>query len=301
MEKSEYSKKPLSISEQLSLLRSRGIVIENSEFAKHVLKTVSYYRFSAYLHPFKSKEIPDEYICGTSFNLCWQYYRFDRRLRFILIDAIERIEVATKTKIVNHFSEKYGAFGYRNQENYAKPFDSKRFLDLLNFVDEETKKSKEEFVEHFRQNYNVNNGLPIWMAMEVMTFGNMLTLFRLMKKQDKQAIAKELGSNEHVFESWLTTLNYVRNICAHHGRIWNRHLSINPLIPNKSTDWHETIYPINSTRIYSVLCILKFLLTKIAPQSQWTMRFYCLLRDFPQVHRISMAIPNNFEKSAIWK
>ena len=129
----------------------------------------------------------------------------------------------------------------------------------------------------------------------------MLTLFRLMKKQDKQVIAKSFGSNEHVFESWLTNLNYVRNICAHHGRLWNRQLAVNPLIPAKDLRWHEAAYPISSNRIYSTLCILKSLLDVIVPQSNWKARFYSILAEFPMIHRISMAIPEDFEKSAIWR
>lgn len=301
METALYSKQALSIVEQVSLLEKRGVLIENVTFAQQVLETVSYYRFSAYLYPFRKNDGTDNYVPGTSFNQCWQYYRFDRKLRFCIIDAIERVEVATKTRIVNHLAMKYGSFSYRNTSTFAKPLNFFRYQDLLSFIDTETKKSKEEFVEHFRCTYDTSNGLPLWMAVEVMTFGNMLTLFRLMKKQDKQVIAKSFGSNEHVFESWLTNLNYVRNICAHHGRLWNRQLAVNPLIPAKDLRWHEAAYPISPNRIYSTLCILKSLLDVIVPQSNWKARFYSILAEFPMIHRISMAIPEDFEKSAIWR
>lgn len=295
-----YSKKALSIADQISLLEKRGVLVEDTAFAQRVLETVSYYRFSAYLYPFRKNDGTDDYVSGTSFNQCWQYYRFDRRLRFCIIDAIERIEVATKTKIVNLLSTKYGPFAYRDQATFAMPTDLRRYNELLTFIDTETQKSKEEFVEHFRRTYDTSQGLPLWMAVEVMTFGNMLTLFRLMKKQDKQIIAKSLGSNEHVFESWLTNLNYVRNICAHHGRLWNRQLAVNPLIPAKDMKWHEAAFPISPNRIYSTLCTLQTLLSVIAPQSKWKSRFYDLLKEFPMIHRVSMAIPPDFEKSAIW-
>lgn len=296
-----YSKKALNISNQLLLLENRGVLIEDATFARQVLETVSYYRFSAYLYPFRKNDGTDNYIQGTSFNQCWQYYRFDRKLRFCIIDAIERVEVATKTRIVNHIATKYGPFSYRDVSTFAAPLNQLRYQELLSFIDSETQKSKEEFVEHFRRMYDTSNGLPLWMAVEVMTFGNMLTLFRLMKKQDKQVIAKSFGSNEHVFESWLTNLNYVRNICAHHGRLWNRQLAVNPLIPIKDVKWHEPLYPVNPNRIYSTLCILKSLLNVIVPQSNWQSRFYSILAEFPMIHRISMAIPDDFEKSAIWR
>ena len=296
-----YSKKPLSISDQISLLEKRGVHVEDIDFAKQVLETVSYYRFSAYLYPFRANDGTDNYVAGTSFEQCWQYYRFDRKLRFCIIDAIERVEVAVKTRIVNHLAAKYGPFSYRDASIFAVPPSQERYQELLTFIDTETKKSKEEFVVHFQRTYDTSNGLPLWMAVEVMTFGNMLTLFRLMKKQDKQVIAKSFGSNERVFESWLTNLNYIRNICAHHGRLWNRQIAVNPLIPAKDVKWHEPAYPVNPNRIYSTLCILKSLLDVIVPQSNWKSRFYSLLTDFPMMHRLSMAIPGGFEKSAIWR
>ena len=220
-------------------------------------------------------------------------------MRSCVIDAIERVEVAVKTQMVNHLAEKYGPFSYRNTSAFAARLNFSRYQELLTFIDTETQKSREEFVEHFRRTYDASAGLPLWMAVEVMTFGNMLTLFRLMKKQDKEVIAKSSGSNEHVFESWLTNLNYVRNICAHHGRLWNRQLAVNPLIPDKDVKWHETAYPVNPNRIYSTLCILKSLLDVIVPQSNWRSRFYSLLAEFPAIHRISMALPDDFENSAI--
>ncbi len=296
-----YSKQAQNITEQILLLQKRGVFINNLTFAQQVLETVSYYRFSAYLFPFRKNDGSDDYIAGTTFETCWQYYRFDRRLRVCIIDAIERVEVATKTKIVNLLATKYGPFAYRDSTIFAFPLNKARYSELLNFVDNETQKSKEEFVNHFRQTYDTANGLPIWMAVEVMTFGNMLTLFRLLKKQDKQAIAKSFGTNEKLFESWLTNLNYIRNVCAHHGRLWNRQLAVNPLIPEKDDKWHEQTYPVNANRIYSTLCILKTLLDSIAPQSNWKHRFYSLLNEFPMIHRVSMALPDNFEKSKIWQ
>lgn len=104
METALYSKQALSIVEQVSLLEKRGVLIENAIFAQQVLETVSYYRFSAYLYPFRKNDGTDNYVPGTSFNQCWQYYRFDRKLRFCIIDAIERVEVAAKTRIVNHLA-----------------------------------------------------------------------------------------------------------------------------------------------------------------------------------------------------
>lgn len=283
------------------MLQARGVTVEDIAFAELVLSSVSYYRFSAYLYPYRKRDGETGYELGTSFQKCWQLYHFDRRLRLCVLDAVERVEVAIKTRIVNTLSTKYGPFAYRDPSFLAKNLKTDRFMDLLHFVDEETKKSREEFVNHFRMKYDSQNGLPLWMAAEVMTFGNMLTLFRLMKKQDKNTIAKSFGSNEQIFESWLVHLNYIRNICAHHGRLWNRYMAVKAIMPLKDPRWNETEYPVNPNTIYSTLCIFKTLLDVAAPQSLWKQRFYALLREFPDISRVSMGIPSGFEQSAIWK
>lgn len=296
-----YAKPPLPIDAQLNLLESRGMTIEDREFATRALATVSYYRLSAYSFPYRSSNHPDHFVPGTTFSRVWNAYRFDRRLRSVVLDGIERVEIATRTKIVNRFSTQYGAFAYRDPANFAAPLDMVRFSKTLTFIDDETNRSNEEFVSHFRKAYDTTKGLPLWMAAEVMTFGNMLTFFRMLKKRDKKAIAKDFGVNADTFETWLKALNFVRNVCAHHGRLWNRHLAIAPGIPIKDPRWHERRYPIVPHRIYSVLCILKQLIDVIAPQSRWASRFAGLLAEFPDIHRLSMALPTGFEKSLIWR
>ena len=139
------------------------------------------------------------------------------------------------------------------------------------------------------------------MATEIMTFGNMLTFFRLMKNTDKQIVSSHFGLPRQVFESWLVSLNYIRNVCAHHGRIWNRSLAVSPLIPRKMAEWHEEKYSVEPSRIYSILCIFRFLLRYIAPQSRWSERLKELLAEFPDIPRLSMGIPAGFDQSELWK
>ena len=293
--KIQYAKPALTIEEQIKLLESRGMEIEDRDFAERALETVSYYRLSAYAFPYRSSAQPDRFVSGTTFSRVWNSYRFDRRLRSIVLDGIERVEIATRTKIVNRLSTQYGAFAYRDAANFAAPLDMVRFSKTLSFIDDETNRSNEEFVAHYRRTYDSSNGMPLWMAAEVMTFGNML------KKRDKKAIAIDFGLNADTFETWLKSLNFVRNVCAHHGRLWNRHLAIAPGIPMKDPKWHERRYPIVPHRIYSVLCILKQLIDVIAPQSGWSARFMGLLTEFPSIHRVSMALPTGFEQSLIWR
>ena len=228
-----YSKKALTIPEQIEFLQTHGVIIEDIDFAQLILKNVSFFRFRLYLFPFQKKDGSDIYVSGTSFFQVWQYYCFDRKLRLCVMDAIERIEVAVKTQIVNHLALKYGVLSYCDSSIFAMPLNVSRYSEFLSILDKTILRTNEEFVQEYCENYDKSNGLPIWMVLEIMTFGNMLTLFRLLKKQDKEIIAKAFYSNAVIFESWLAHLNYIRNICAHHARLWNRQMAVNPLIPKK--------------------------------------------------------------------
>lgn len=297
----KYEKTPLTIEQQIRLLKDRNLVVDNEEFARRILSTVSYYRLTAYLFPFRLKDDSNNFVQGTSIEMVWQYYRFDRKMRFLLIDVIERIEIAIKAMIVNHFSCHYGAFGYTETANFASPINVHRHEKMMECIYSEMNRSKEEFVKHFMTKYDTSQNLPLWMATEIMTFGTMLTFFRMMKKRDKQAIARPFGISEEVLESWLVSLNYIRNICAHHGRIWNRVLAVKPSIPKKLAEWHEDNFPVDVTRIYSILTIGMFLLRTIAPQSGWAMRLQTLLAEFPNIPRLSMGIQNNYQTSSLWR
>ncbi len=275
--------------------------MEDEAFTARILTTVGYYRLSAYLYPFRNKNGSDDFEPNTSMDKVWRYYRFDRRLRFLLIDAMERIEVALKAMIVSRFTLAYGAFGYTDTANFASHLKIQRHEEMLNVIRTEMERSKEEFVSHFKSKYDASEGLPLWMAMEIMTFGNMLTFFRLMKKQDKQAIANHFGIPEQVLETWLVSLNYIRNICAHHGRVWNRVLPVRPALPKKLQEWNDPRFPVNPTRIYSILTIARFLLRVIVPQSHWVLRLKAHLDEFQDIPRLSMGIPEGFENSALWR
>jgi len=296
-----YLKPSLTIEQQLQLLKKRGVVIDDDVFASRILLTIGYYRLTAYLYPFRLKDCSDNFVPGTSIEKVWRYYRFDRKLRFLIIDAIERIEVAIKGMIANRFTLLYGPFGYNETTSFAVPVDVKRHTEMLEFIHSATDKSKEDFVKHFKAKYDSSRGLPLWMATEVMTFGNMLTFFRQMKKQDKQAIARQFGISEEVLETWLVSLNYIRNVCDHHGRIWNKVLAVRPGIPKKLPQWHDERFPIEVSRIYSILTISRFLLNTIVPQSGWTGRLMALLTDFKDIPRLSMGMPEDFEQSPLWQ
>jgi len=111
----KYTKHALSFEEQAELLLSRGLIADRTDLISK-LKSVNYYRLSGYLYPFKQPN-SENYKDGTKFTEVWNRYRFDRKLRFLVLDGIERIEVALKTDIVFEFSRINGPFGHLNKKS----------------------------------------------------------------------------------------------------------------------------------------------------------------------------------------
>lgn len=299
----KYLKPALSFPEQADQLLARGLIADRETLINR-LESVNYYRLSAYWYTFRVKGASDDrLIPGTTLNVVWDRYAFDRQLRVLVIDAIERVEVAIRTQVVNQHSLKYGPFGYLNQ-NTLPGISVKDHHTFLKIIHDEAEKSREDFVLHYFDKYKrEEHNLPLWMACELLTFGGTLTLFRNVEKEIKQSIAAKFGVADKVLESWLLTLNFIRNVCAHHARLWNRGMdNKEPAIPrvNKHPQWHTPV-AIKPDRIFGVLTVLYYLLKQVAPQSHWRDRLIDLFDKHPDVPLKFMGFPDNWQDCPIWK
>jgi len=295
----KYTKPPLSFSDQAELLITRGLQAEKDVLVQR-LKEVNYYRLSAYWYPFREQN-SENLTPGSSFDVVWDRYIFDRQLRVIVMDAIERTEISIKTKLTNILTLKYGPFGYLDRVNLTN-MTFERHRHLLHKLNTETSRSKEAFIHHFQNKYTSEANLPLWMAIEIMDFGSMLTLFRGADQYAKREIANEYGVSAKIMESWLLTLNYIRNLCAHHGRLWNRVLPLKPILPkaSKTPAFHHPV-SIPSDRVFTILTILLYLIGYIAPQSAWPSRLIDLWgKKHPVIPLGNMGFPNNWVNSPIW-
>lgn len=298
----KYTKPALSFSAQADRLLSRGLEAEREALVDR-LESVNYYRLSAYWYTFRIPDDPDDRLRpGTTLEAVWDRYVFDRQLRLLVMDAIERVEVAVRTRSVNRHVMRYGPFGYLNRDTLPtiRVEDHRTFLEK---VRREAENSHEDFVQHYFRKYTLEHDLPLWMACELLTFGGTLTLFRHVEKDIKRDIAHDFGVADKVLESWLITMNFVRNICAHHGRLWNRGLGTKePAIPrpNKHPQWHAPV-AVASDRMFGVLTILHYLLKQVAPQSRWRDRLTALFDRHPGVPLRFMGFPDNWMACPIWK
>jgi len=243
-------------------------------------------------------------------------YVFDKRLRLLLLDAIERVEVAVRVD-ASHMLGGRDTFAHTNagllHGNFTKkpkPNGQTAHQDWITKYDKVLARSKEDFFKHYKNKYGLP--LPIWVSVELWDFGMLSTFYQGMQIVDKTVIANKYGvQNFMVMGSWLRTLNFVRNVAAHHSRLWNKNLVDQPKLPK--TGQIAAFDPIVndpllsqevSSRLYSVICILIHLLKIISPNSSWRDRLREMIDQFPQVPSLSisdMGFPLQWQQHDFWK
>jgi len=288
-----YPKQALSFPDQLAQLQQRDLQVHDAARAQHWLQRVSYYRLSAYFLPFKNGE---DFRTGTEFDDIAGLYIFDRKLRLLVLDAIERIEVALRTAITYEIGHAYGPFGHTDPANFSPNFNHAKFMAELTV---EERRAKETFASHFRRKYTSEPHLPVWMATELLSFGTISMLYGALTPAIKRTIAAEYGVPDRHFASWLHALSYVRNICAHHKRLWNRQMGIRPQLPSRSSAWPHDV-PDNS-RLYCTLVLLQHMLKIVSPRCHWRVRLFDLFNQHPSVDLAAMKIPFDWRTRAIWR
>lgn len=292
----KYEKPFLSFDDQADRLISRGMECDRDDLIIH-LKDVGYYRLSGYWYDYKNED--DSFQQGTQFPNVWDIYTFDRQFRLIVFDAIERVEVYFRTQLAHALAESGGPFGFKDQANLPR-LNDEQYDGFIKKCKDKCKKSREPFVVHFYEVYGDSHDLPpYWMLVNTMDFGQMLTLYRGAPVDIRTRIASDVGLPAKVLESWLVTLNTTRNICAHHGRLWNRTMGTRPIIPKRDSRWHVP-YRVRPGKVFCVLTMLSYILEQVAPKTGWRSRLFDLFERYPEINKRRMGFTEGWEKCPFW-
>jgi abortive infection bacteriophage resistance protein len=299
-----YTKPPLCFADQAVLLLQRGLEGIDIDELTSYLSRVNYYRLSAYTYPFKDMDAAgkESFKPGTTFKQIWRRYEFDQALRHLLMHAVEEVEVTIlRTQMVEQFSLLHGPFGYTDKANFDPDFSEYEFQTMLNDIGLATHRSSEYFVEHYRNKYREEPYFPLWIVSEMLSFGQLYTIYHYQQPVEKKTLAKKYNLGRPVLDSWLHTLNFVRNSCAHHSRLWNRKLPIEPLLPDirNRPEWHSPISFVN-TRIFCVLTLIQYLLSLIHPRNTWKANLITLLDGYSDIPLLEMGFPDNWHDCPIW-
>lgn len=211
------------------------------------------------------------------------------------MDGIERIEVALRTALTYEGAHRHGAFGYANPACFDPRFAHAALMDEIRDAEA---RSRESFVAHYRAKYRTEKFLPIWMASELLSFGWLSRLYAGSDPHTKRKIAGRFRVHDPVFVSWLHSLSYVRNVCAHHSRLWNRELAVRPALPRSSAAWPYAICGPN--RLYCILLIIRHCLLQISPGCHWHHRLLQLFDSHPEVDLSAMQCPAEWRRTAPW-
>jgi len=255
------------VSHGFHLPKSCQLIIPDERMAETYLLRIGYFRLSAYSLSFQT--IKDVFNPGTIFDNILKVYFFDRRLRLLVLDAIERLEVSIRAQIVNFLALKYHNSHWQDDPALFKP------------------------------PYALPNGAVVNIFKEI---GDIIT------KQDRQGIANFFGLHDKVFTSWMHAISYLRNLCAHHSRLWNREFAIKPdILLKPANPWISSLYNSNNHRCFYFLCVLKYLLDSANPGNNFSNKLVSLLNAFPEVPIQYLGIPSDgsgklidWQKEPLW-
>ena len=253
---------------------------------------------SGYWYPLLADKQNHLFKPGSTFDAAYNIYKFDSELRKLIITELEKIEVAVRTQTAYILSSQWDGYWFADASHFNNPV---RHAKILSKIDEEYQRSDEEFVTAFKSKYS-DPFPPSWITMEITSFGTLSILYNnLLPGRAKRSIAAYFGLPDTVFASWLHSIVYIRNICAHHCRLWNRTLSIRPLMPRSPRKPFVTL-PANGTRqVYFILSMTVYLLDIINPNHSFVERFKDLLSRYPSIDVRAMGFPAGWENEDIWK
>ena len=228
MKKVPYNKPALTYADQLKKLKERGLVINDESKFLELLEKKSYYRLSGYWYPLLSDKTKHIFKAGANFQTAYNIYLFDRCLRQLVVKEVEKIEVAIRAKMIYIFSHQFGPFWYIDPSNFK---NSKVHSDTISTISEEYNRSDAQFINAYKKKYS-NPLPPSWTGFEIISFGSVSRLYALIKSgKSKRMVSEYFGLDDKTLVSWMHGLVYVRNVCAHHSRIWNRVMRIQPVRP----------------------------------------------------------------------
>lgn len=309
--KRAYTKPHLTFSEQVEQLKRRGMIINDAAFAEHILATVGYYRMSGYWYPFR-KQIEgqsvrsDDFIEDVSFEEVNKLRLFDKRLSSVLFEMITDIEVAFRCKIA-YTVGKGDPFDYCLGGSCIDPRfqNSKKYYDWIDKHNKQIEKSSETFVQHYNETYS--STFPIWISCELWDFGMTSIFYDLLNRNYKDGIAASLGiKKSSVLASWLHSLNFIRNVCAHNARLWNRTLVATPKASNDilGLEFLGVKYG-SSVKIAPMIFIILWLTNTILPESESKKKLADVLDSFcelnlPCIGYSDMGFKEDWKTEKVW-
>lgn len=277
MEKIRFNKPAICVKEQIELLKSRGLIIADENFAERILSNITYYRLSAYMKYF---QVNNRFSKNTTFDDIVNLYNFDKELKLLIFEYIRLLEVSLRAKLCLHMCTNYGSHWFYDKKNFKTEKDYRKTLEIL---ENEKGLKKDTFIKYYFEKYSEPNLPPFWMISEVLSMGDLSKILNGLNFKDLKEIAKNLAPDSFVYPvlaNWVHVLATIRNICAHHSRLWNRELKIKFSEPQKINEWKDN--NIKNDKLSGVCFVLAVLL-KNHPYNDFEQRLKELLQKYSNI------------------
>lgn len=279
-----FTKPPKTIDQLYDILIERWLKVnnKNSNFIinffsknntekeiKKDLKHIWYFRLTWYLKYFQDDN--NNFYDWITFKKVLDHYIFDRKLRLLTFDAIEKIEISVKSSMNHYMTINFWIHWYLNESLFQLTNEKKidMYKKFIKKVEKINEKPNSVFVKSYFEKYTSEKYLPSWMLIEELTIWEISTVYNLLKTSHRISISKVYNTYEKDFWIWLQLLNTLRNISAHHWRLWNKKyitkLKIEDVTFKKyfqtkpNIDWKNEVIP----NYYNAILVIYYLLNKI--------------------------------------
>jgi abortive infection bacteriophage resistance protein len=298
VQKIEFDRQFLSYDEQFQLLKTRGMNFSNEETAKKLLKQIGYYRLSSYWYPFFESKQDKIFKSDALFEEIYDLYEFDKELRRLVLWELERIEVNIRSKMTYILSTEHNQFWLNDDYLFINKNIHK---NILAKIKTEVDRSDENFILSFKSKYS-NDIPPSFITLEILSFGTISKIYSNLKQHKaKKDLASEFALPNIVLGSWLHSLVYIRNLSAHHARLWNRVFSVKPIQPKSISNTWLSDRNISNDKLFFFLSIILYLLNAIEPRNTLKQDLCKLFQNYPNVNKTAMGFPVNWQKELLWK
>lgn len=296
------NKVPRTTAEQIVILKNRGMTFMDEAAAQSLLHTISYYRLKGYWWDMQSDSINHTFYPNSIFENIVKRYIFDRELRLILFDAIELIEIALRTKMIYNMAIAHGGLWYLDPSLFM---NAQTHAETLVILKNEFANSKEIFAVDFR-NRHPQNDPDVWIIFEVASMGTLSKIYKNINHQlpAKSLIANEMGLNLHnELSSWLEAISYIRNIIAHHSRIWSKNMVKRPMqLANPMNQWLQfPITPVQEKKPFYIISAMMYLCNSINPDHTVKKKILDLINDNSDLQIYKLGFFNNWQNEPLWQ
>lgn len=288
-------KPALTCEEQIERLKNvHNLTIADDAAALEIFKKVNYYRLSAYGLGLTQKDDKEKYVDGITLEHIYRLYKFDSIFRNLLIHVIEQLEIQLRTQISNFLALKYGSEGYVDPGHFTEKKTNAGASVHATVMDSFRKECDHQkntpFVKHHMDKYDGH--FPIWVAIELFTFGNLSSLYSIMVMEDRKEIAKQYNTEPKYLGGWILALVEIRNICAHYSRLYNMPLKQTPYLYSEYQKYRSG----TRNKVFPALLSIKRMLNSDDRWCAFETQLEALIDEYSDVVRLSfMGFPKEWK------